>query len=107
MSCFAFSAPRRGTGPRHAGGTTESQKWDAHCVPFAGTSDGAPKAVTVESPYGWYTRIVELGEGSVTLRRRMQLRQQLVPASDYEKIRAFLTDAAKADKASLVLKRLP
>jgi hypothetical protein len=65
-----------------------------------------PAPVKKTSTYGSFERAIEVRDGSeIVLRRRLQLKAQILPAADYAKLRAFLTEAARADKAAVVLRR--
>lgn len=69
--------------------------------------DEAPKPAREEGTYGVYERTVVVQDGTVVLRRQLQMAPQVVPAANYPDVRAFLTAAARADKASVVLRHAP
>lgn len=65
----------------------------------------APTALEFSSEYGRYLRTVENTEGKITMRRQITLHPQLIPVADYAKVKKFLADVTKADRAALMLKR--
>jgi hypothetical protein len=76
-------------------------------LPAGFVVDGPPKPAKLEGPYGLCERTVEVNGSTVVLRRKLFLTEQVVPASEADKVRAFLTEAAKISKATIVLRRQP
>ena len=60
--------------------------------------------MTLISDYGRYERSFKYAGGTITLVRRVVINSQLVPARDYAKLKKFLSDFAKADRASVLLR---
>ena len=63
-----------------------------------------PAPALLSSPYGKYQREFKVVGRSIKMVRRLQLNQQMVPVSQYEALRKFLSDLGKADRASILLR---
>ncbi len=66
-----------------------------------------PSATSLVSEYGRYASDLAVEGPTVTLRRRVELNAQVVPAADYAKLKKFLSDLGKADRTSLLLRTRP
>ena len=73
-------------------------------LPPGYATDEMPAPMTLVSDYGRYERSFKSAGGTITLVRRVIINSQLVPASDYAKLKKFLSDLAKADRASVLLR---
>lgn len=75
-------------------------------LPAGVTVDELPPAAKLESRFGAHERSFEVRGSSLVFRRRLVLKSAAVPVADYAALRQFLADAAKADRAAVVLKRI-
>lgn len=66
--------------------------------------DEVPAKTSLESPYGSCHMTYEVSGESLLLKRAVILNQATIPIADYAKLRQFLSDIAKADRTSLLLK---
>ena len=66
-----------------------------------------PAPVKLESEYGSLAISYEAGPGTVRMKRNFVLPRQIVPVADYAKLKKFLSDIARADRSSVLLKRIP
>jgi len=73
-------------------------------LPANYTSDELPAPVSLQSEYGSFKSQVELKDHLLVYSRRLEIKRQTVPASDYAKVRKFFADLAKADRAAVMLK---
>jgi hypothetical protein len=64
-----------------------------------------PAVATLQSEYGNLTISYEAGPGTVRMKRNLVLQRQVVPVADYAKLRKFLSDLARIDRSSVLLKR--
>lgn len=67
--------------------------------------DEVPGKISIESPYGNYQASFEMQDGALVMKRMVTINRQQVPAEDYAKLRHFLSDIAKADRSSVLLKQ--
>lgn len=63
-----------------------------------------PATVSLSTPYGIYQREYSLDGRTLRLKRQLRIGRNLVPASEYAAVRKFLTDVAKADRSSILLR---
>jgi transglutaminase-like putative cysteine protease len=63
-----------------------------------------PKAISLTSPYGSYQREFKVEGKSIKLTRKLEIKQMMVPVSEYPALRKFLSDLSKADRASMLLR---
>ena len=63
-----------------------------------------PAETRFQSDYGNYTRTVTFSEGKAVVQRQLNILARVVPVSEYPQLRRFLSDIAKADRASLLLR---
>lgn len=63
-----------------------------------------PADVTIASDYGNYSCVYETQSGKIQLRRSFVLHPRKVPAERYGALRKFLSDAASADRAAILLR---
>jgi len=66
--------------------------------------DELPAKISLESPYGSCQMAFEISGETLRLRRLVVINQGTIPVADYGKLRQFLSDLAKADRTSLLLK---
>lgn len=64
-----------------------------------------PAPVTLKSAFGNYRREFKVDGGSIRLVRQLDLKQQILPPTDYDALKKFLSELNKAERASLLLKR--
>lgn len=74
-------------------------------LPAGVVVDEMPPRSELSSPYGSYSSVVEVAEGAVVVRRELRLVDREVPVSEYEALRKFLSDVAKADRSAVVLRQ--
>jgi hypothetical protein len=67
--------------------------------------DELPARVELASPYGRYSSACEVRDGAVVTHRVLQLEDRIVPVGEYAALRKFLSDVAKADRSSVVLRQ--
>lgn len=75
-------------------------------LPAGYSVEELPAAATLDTPYGTYERAFEQRGNTVVLKRHLTLKRQTVPVDDYIKVKQFFSDLAKADHASVLLKRV-
>lgn len=63
-----------------------------------------PASTKLDSPYGNYALTSSVEQGTVVLRRTITFNKVTVPVDDYEKLKKFLSDIARADRSSVLLK---
>lgn len=73
-------------------------------LPAGWVVDEAPLAAKVESEFGEYECSYEVLGDKVIARRRFQSPYLHVPVADYARLRGFLAEVAKAERAALVLR---
>jgi len=73
-------------------------------LPDGQTAEELPATVKLQSPYGDYETTCTTEQQTVVLRRRLSLNKIEVPVADYEKLKKFLADIARADRSSVLLK---
>jgi len=73
-------------------------------LPAGFTIEELPKPATVESAYGRYQRSYEARGTGVVLTRRLELKAQIVPSTEYASLRAFFSEVGKAERAAVLLK---
>lgn len=73
-------------------------------LPDGFSPEELPASATLVSDYGRYERSFKSAGGTITLVRHVVLNSQLVPASEYPQLKKFLSDLAKADRASVLLR---
>jgi hypothetical protein len=64
-----------------------------------------PVAVTLQSAFGSYNRVFTFDGLAVTCVRRVELKQGVVPITEYDPLKKFLSDVGKADRASMLLRK--
>ncbi|HLP09848.1 MAG TPA: transglutaminase domain-containing protein [Opitutaceae bacterium] len=64
-----------------------------------------PDRCSLSSPYGSYESTYEVVDGSIIARRTLRLPKKIVPVTEYAALRRFFQEVAKADHASVVLRR--
>ena len=64
-----------------------------------------PAQTSLDSPYGSCRITYEIVGQTLKLKRLVILNQTSIPTADYAKLRQFLSDLAKADRTSLLLKK--
>ena len=74
-------------------------------LPAHSLVDELPPPSQLTSKFGTHERSFEVRDQTVIFRRRLVLRNCGVPANEYPALRQFLVDAAKADRAAVVLRR--
>lgn len=73
-------------------------------LPESMAVDDLPAKLSKSTAFGSYDRICEQQGNLVRLKRHAELRGATIAAADYVGLRQFLTDYAKADRATLLLK---
>jgi hypothetical protein len=73
-------------------------------IPAGYKVDEVPAKTSLESPFGSCRLTFEEGAGTLLLKREVVIHQATIPVTEYAKLRQFLSDIAKADRASLLLK---
>ena len=73
-------------------------------LPDGQTVEELPATVKLQTPYGDYETTCITEQQTVVLRRRLSLNKIEVPVADYEKLKKFLADIARADRSSVLLK---
>jgi hypothetical protein len=68
--------------------------------------DELPDRSEVKSPYGHYESSYVTADDTVVVHRTLKLEDCLVPVSEYAALRKFFGDVAKADRSSVVLRRV-
>jgi hypothetical protein len=82
------------------------QRDEVTLVPPPGyVAEELPDKALLQSPYGSYESAYTVGEGTVVVRRTLRLEDRTVPVAEYAALRKFLQDVAKADHASVILRR--
>ncbi len=66
-----------------------------------------PPKTTLQTPYGIHETSFEARPGAVIFHRTFILKNRLVPVEEYAALRKFLADAAKADRAAVLLRTMP
>ncbi len=73
-------------------------------LPVNFTVAETPAPASLETEYGSFQSQIEIKDRHLIYQRTFEIRPQIVPAADYAKLRKFFADAARADKATLMLK---
>jgi hypothetical protein len=68
--------------------------------------DEAPVAAKIETEYGRYESTYAIADGVVNAMRRLEIFERTVPVSDYAAVKKFFADVVKADRASIVLRKI-
>ena len=63
-----------------------------------------PTGASLTTAYGRYESVITVDGKKITLVRRLELKAQIVPAADYAKLKKFLSDIGKADRAAILLR---
>jgi len=74
-------------------------------LPPALVVEELPASSKLESPYGKYELSCAVEQGAVVLRRTITFNKVEVPVADYDKLKKYLSDLARADRSSVLLKR--
>ncbi len=74
-------------------------------IPQGMVASEFPAASSLESPYGSCVITCESAGDTLVFKRQVVLRESRIPAADYDKLRKFFSDIAKADRAAVLLKR--
>jgi hypothetical protein len=74
-------------------------------LPVGLVAEELPAASKLESPYGKYEQTCAVEQGAVVLRRTITFNKVEVPVADYDKLKKYLSDLARADRSSVLLKR--
>lgn len=74
-------------------------------IPEGFKIDELPAQTSLDSPYGICRMTYAVTGETLVLKRAVVLNQMIVPVQDYAKLRQFLSDLAKADRTSVLLKR--
>ena len=74
-------------------------------LPSDQTAEEMPASTKLESPYGKYELTCAVEQNTVVLHRTITFNKVEVPVSDYEKLKKYLSDIARADRSSVLLKR--
>jgi Domain of Unknown Function with PDB structure (DUF3857)/Transglutaminase-like superfamily len=74
-------------------------------LPKGSSVDELPPPSALTSRFGTHERSFEVRDNTVIFRRRLVLKNCSVAVADYPALRQFLADAAKADRAAVVLRR--
>jgi hypothetical protein len=74
-------------------------------LPTGMAPEEIPAPVTLKSAFGNYRREFKVDGGSIRLVRQLDLKQQILPPTDYDALKKFLSELNKAERASLLLKR--
>lgn len=75
-------------------------------LPEGFAAEEIPSALTLSTEFGTYQRKVVIEGQKLTLIRHAGVKPQIVPAANYGNLRKFLSDFAKADRASVLLKKI-
>jgi hypothetical protein len=65
--------------------------------------DEFPSPAKIESPYGALQASWKVENGEIVMEETLEVRQMVVPASEYPKVRDFFQEVASAHGASVVL----
>ncbi|HUJ45134.1 MAG TPA: transglutaminase domain-containing protein [Opitutaceae bacterium] len=63
-----------------------------------------PPKTLLETPFGSHQSSFDVADGAVIFRREFVLKNRVVSVEDYPALRRFLADAAKADRAAVLLR---
>lgn len=63
-----------------------------------------PPPTAMNGPYGSHEKSVTTQQGKVVYRRKFVLKNRVVPVAEYNALKQFLADVAKADRAAVVLR---
>ena len=74
-------------------------------LPARSSVDELPPPSQLTSKFGTHERSFEARDHTVIFRRRLVLKNCSVPVDEYPALRQFLANAAKADRAAVVLRR--
>jgi hypothetical protein len=72
-------------------------------LPAGFAVDEIPDTVKIESPYGVYRASWKAGEGSLTFEQSLEIRQMVVEASEYAKVKDFFDQVAGGQSAPVIL----
>jgi hypothetical protein len=74
-------------------------------LPLGIVPEELPDKCVLSSPYGSYESTYVAGEGTIIAKRMLRIEDRTVPVAEYGALRKFLQDVAKADHASIILRR--
>jgi hypothetical protein len=98
---YAFSTKERKTPVELMGGVRKDRV--VLTIPTHFELDEIPAAVRLETPFGKYEATWEYQNGLLAFSQELEVRDALVPASDYARLREFFEDAAGAQNSAVVL----
>jgi uncharacterized lipoprotein YehR (DUF1307 family) len=83
--------------------TYTSQDSLVFIFPEGYTAENIPADVRLNTPYGSYEQHIDQLENGIVVQRRIRIEQVQAPAAEYQNLRRFYLDCAKADAAQMVL----